>query len=87
MTMHADAECWRRVYFVLREMGMGLPLGQSVPDSAEQFVKGLQQRMKEVNEANCLIIGAIECIETRKDYRLAVEKLREADKLTGEKDE
>lgn len=35
-----------------------------------------------MDEINCLATGAIECIEDRKDYRLAVSKLHEIEKLT-----
>lgn len=84
MTMHEDAKIWNKVYPIFRRMGMGVPLGVPIDKSAEQFVKGLEKRIKRTVEANCLIVGAIECIEDRKDYRLAVEKLREAERLTDE---
>ena len=36
-----------------------------------------------MTEISCLITGAIECIESRKDYRLALSKLNDAMQLTS----
>lgn len=43
-----------------------------------------QMLYSNIREISCLIIGAIECIEKRKDYRLAVEKLKKADSIITE---
>ena len=44
------------------------------------------QHKQAIDEVECLIVGALECIEKRKDYRLASSKLREAFKyLTSPK--